>query len=57
MEQEGTQEYTEDDLEMVSINSVYFNQSHSMLTSKLKMSIDNNNMVIAYKIDTRVMEI
>ena len=50
MEQEGTQEYTEYDLEMVSINSVCFNKSHSMLTTKLKMSIDNN-IVIPYKID------
>ena len=46
------QEYTEDDLETVSINSVCFNKSCSMLTAKLKMSIDNNNMVIPYKIDT-----
>ena len=52
MEQEGTQEYTEDDLEMVSINSLCFNKSCSMLTTKLKMSVDNNNMVILYKIDT-----
>ena len=46
MEQEVTQEYTEDDPEMVSINSVCFNKSFSVLTAKLKMSIDNNNMVI-----------
>ena len=37
---------------MVSINSVCFNKSHSMLTTKLKISIENNNIVIPYKIDT-----
>ena len=53
MEQEDTQEYTKDDLETVSINSVCFNKSHSVLTAKLNMSIDNNNMIILYKIDNR----
>ena len=51
MEQEVSQEYTEDYLEMVSINSVCFNKNCSMLTTKLEMCIDNNNMVIPYKID------
>ena len=37
---------------MVSINSVCFNKSHLMLITKLKMCIDNNNMIILYKIDT-----
>ena len=53
MEQDLTQEYTEDNLEMVSMNSVCFNKSHSKLIAKLKMSVDNNNMVIPYKIETR----
>ena len=35
MEQEGTHNYTEDDLEMVNINSVCFNKKHSMLNAKL----------------------
>ena len=52
MEQEVTPEYTEDNLETVSMNSVSFNKSCSMLTAKLKTSIDNKNMVIPYKIDT-----
>ena len=52
MKQEVTQEYTEDDLETVSINSVCFNKSHLILTTKLKMSVDNNNMVLPYKTDT-----
>ena len=50
--QKDTQEYTEDDLEMVSINSVCFNKCCSVLTAKLKTSVDNNNMIIPYKIDT-----
>ena len=52
MEQQVTQQYTEDNLETVSINSVCFNKSCSMLTANLKTSVDNNNMVISYKIDT-----
>ena len=49
MEQEVSQEYTEDDLEVVSIN---FNKNCSMLTPKLEIYVGNNNMVIPYKIDT-----
>ena len=56
MKQEITQEYTEDNLDTVSINSVCFNKSHSMLPDKLKMSIGNNNMVILYKIEQGVTE-
>ena len=37
---------------MVSINSVCFNKSCSVLTAKLKTSIDNNSMIIPYKMDT-----
>ena len=51
MEQEVSQEYTEHDLEMVSINSVCFTKNYSMLTTKLEMYIGNKNMVIQYKID------
>ena len=52
MEQEVSQEYTKDDLEMVSINSVCFNKNCSMLTTKLEMCVGNHNMVIPYKVDT-----
>ena len=52
MEQEMSLEYTEDNLEMVSINSVCFNKNCSMLTAKLETFLYNNNMVIPYKIDT-----
>ena len=53
MEQEVSQEYTEDDLEMVSMNSVCFNKNQLMLTTKLEMYVGSNNMIIPYKIDTR----
>ena len=52
MEQEGSQEYTEDDLEMMSINSVCFNKIQLMPTAKLETCIGYKNMVIPYKIDT-----
>ena len=52
MEQNVSQEYTEDNLERVSINSVCFNKNCSMLTAKLETWVDNNNMVIPYKICT-----
>ena len=52
MEQEVSQEYTEDDIEMVSINSVCMNKNQSMLIAKLEMCIGNNNVRILYKIDT-----
>ena len=47
-----SKEYTEDDTEMVSINSVFMNKNRSMLTAKLDTCIGNNNMIILYKIDT-----
>ena len=52
MEQEVSQECTEDGLEMVSINSVCFNKNCTVLIAKLEMCVDNNNMVIPHKIDT-----
>ena len=52
MEQEVSQEYTEDDLEMVSIKSVCFNKRQSLVTAKLEMCIGSNNMIIPYKKDT-----
>ena len=52
MGQEASQEYREDEIEMVSINSVYMNKNQSMLTAKLEMHADNNIITILYKIDT-----
>ena len=52
MEQEVSQEYREDRIEMVSINSVYMNKNWSMLTAKLEMHACDNKITILYKIDT-----
>ena len=52
MEQEVSQEYTEDNLEMVIINSVCLNKNQSMLTTKLELCISSNNVKIPNKIDT-----
>ena len=51
MEQEVSQEYKEDNIETVSVNSVCMNKNQSMLTTKLDTYADNNNMIILYKID------
>ena len=52
MEQEVSQEYREDEIEMVSISSVYMNKNWLMLTAKLDTHADNNKITIPYKIDT-----
>ena len=39
-----SQEYIENDLEIVSINSVCFNKNCSMLTAKLEMCIGNKQI-------------
>ena len=36
---------------MVSINSVYFNKNHSILTANLKTSVGRNSISVLYKID------
>ena len=52
MEQEVSQEYREDEIEMVSINSVYMIKNQSMLTAKLDTYTGDNKITIPYKIDT-----
>ena len=52
MEQEVSQEYREDEIETVSINSVYMSKNWSMLTAKLDMCAGDNKITIPYKIDT-----
>ena len=52
MKQEVSQEYIEDDIEIVSINSVCMNKKKLMLTTKLDKCIGNNNVIIPYKIDS-----
>ena len=46
------QEYIEDEIEMVSINSVYMNKKWLMLTVKLETHAGDNKITIPYKIDT-----
>ena len=52
MEQEVSQEYREDDIETVSINSVYMNKNQSMLTTKLDRHTGDNKIAMPYKIET-----
>ena len=52
MEQEVSQEYTEDNLETVSINQVCLHKNQLMVSTKLEMCVGNSNMVILYQIDT-----
>ena len=52
MEQEVSQEYREDEIEMVSINSVCMNKYWLMLIAKLEMHAGNNKITISYRIDT-----
>ena len=47
-----SQEYREDEIEIVSINSVYMNKNWLMLTAKLEMHAGNNKITIPYKIDS-----
>ena len=51
MDQEVSQEYTGDVIEMVSVNSVYMNKNQSVLNAKLETCICNNNMIIPCNID------
>ena len=53
MEQEVSQEYKEDEIETVNINSVYMNRNQLMLTAKLDKHAGNNKIAIPYKIDTQ----
>ena len=36
----------------MSINSIYFNKNHLVITAKLKMSVGINNVIVPYKVDT-----
>ena len=51
IEQEMSQEYSEGEIEAVSINSVHMNKNWSMLTAKLEMSTGNNKLTVPYKIE------
>ena len=51
MEQETSQEYSKDEIETVSIDSVHMNKNQSMLTAELEMHTSNNKLTFPYKID------
>ena len=51
MEQEMLQEYSQGEIETVSINYVHMNKNWSMLTVKLEMCTGNNKLTVPYKID------
>ena len=42
----------EEDIETVSINSVYLNRNQSLITAHLKMQVGKTTTEIPYKIDT-----
>ena len=52
VEQETIQDVTDEDVELVSINSVQFNKNCSVLTAKSKTSASQNSVIVLYKIDT-----
>ena len=53
VEQEAFQDSAEENsIGMVSINSIYFNKNHFVLTVNLKMSASQNNIMVPYKVDT-----
>ena len=47
-----SQEYSRDEIETVSIDSVHMNKNWSMLTAKLEMCAGDNKLTVPYKIDT-----
>ena len=52
MEQETSQEYSEGEIETVSIDSVHMNKNWSLLTVELEVCTGDNKLTVPYKIDT-----
>ena len=52
IELEMSQEYSEGEIEMMSINSVHMKKNWSLLTAELEMHAGNNKIIVPYKIDT-----
>ena len=52
MEIEVVPEPNEEDIETVSINSIYLNRNQSLITVHLKMQVSKTATEIPYKIDT-----
>ena len=50
-EVEASQEYSESEIETVSIESVHLNRNWSLLSVELETCTGTNNIVILYKID------
>ena len=46
------QELQEEEIETVSINSVYLNKNQSLITARLEMQVGKTTVEIPYKIDT-----
>ena len=51
IEVEVTQEYSEGEIETMSIDSVHLNKNHSLLMVESEMHAGSNNIIIPYKID------
>ena len=52
VELEVTPEHQEEDIETVSINSIYLNRNRSLITAHLKMQVGTTATEIPYKTDT-----
>ena len=52
VEVEMTPELQEEEIETVSINSMYLNRNHLLITVHLKMQVGKTTIEVPYKIDT-----
>ena len=52
VEVEMMPELQEEEIETVSINSIYLNRNHSLITAHLKMQVGKTTIEVPYKIDT-----
>ena len=52
VEIEMVQDPQEEEIETVSINSIYFNRNQSLITAHLKMQVGKTTIEVPYKIDT-----
>ena len=46
------QDSQDEEIETVSINSIYLNKNRSLITAHLEMQVGKNTVEIPYKIDT-----
>ena len=52
VEVEMTPELQEEEIETVSINSIYLNRNHSLITAHLKTRVGKTTIEVPYEIDT-----